>query len=66
MDRPSSIERSSESNSVTIRDLFPSLSEEQLKEVKETLHSYFETVWEIYEELKRERPEIIDKLKRPS
>ena len=66
MAHASPIEPSGENNPVTIQDLFPKLSEEQLEEVKETLHSYLETVWEIYEDLKRERPGIIDKLKRPS
>ncbi len=50
----------------TIRDLFPTLTEEQLKEVEETFHGYLEVVWEIYEELKRERPEFFDKVKRSS
>ncbi len=51
---------------ITIRDLFPDLSEETLKEVEETFHGYLEVAWEIYEEVKRERPEIFDKPKRSS
>ncbi len=49
-----------EGKQLTIRDLFPDLSEEQLKEVEETFHGYLEVVWEIYEEVKRERPEAFD------
>ncbi len=49
-----------EGKQLTIRDLFPDLSEEQLKEVEETFHGYLEVVWEIYEEVKRERPEVFD------
>lgn len=49
----------------TIRDLFPDLSEEQLKEVEETFHGYLEAVWRIYERLERERPEVFDKLEYP-
>ena len=50
----------------TIRDLFPDLSEEKLKEVEETFHGYLEVAWQIYERLERERPEVFDRLKSPS
>ena len=49
-----------------MRELFPNLSEEQLKEVEETLHGYLEIAWRIYERLERERPEVFDRLKSPS
>jgi hypothetical protein len=45
----------------SLRDLFSDLSEEQLNEVEETFHDYLAVVWDIYQELKRERPEIFDK-----
>ncbi len=44
---------------ITIRDLFPDLGEDQLKEVEETFHSYLNALWRIYERLKRERPEVL-------
>jgi hypothetical protein len=51
---------------LTIRDLFPDLTEEQLKEVEETLHGYLEVALRIYERLEREHPEVFDRLKGPS
>jgi hypothetical protein len=50
----------------SMRELFPNLSEEQLKEVEETLHGYLEVAWRIYERLERERPDVFDRLKSPS
>jgi hypothetical protein len=45
---------------ITLHDLFPDLSEEESREIAETLHSYCATVWRIFERLEHERPEIID------
>jgi hypothetical protein len=42
--------------------LFPGASEEQLKDIAETLHGYCATVWRIYERLEREHPDLIDEL----
>ena len=50
----------------SLRDLFPDLSDEQLKEVGETLHGYLEVAWRIYERLEREQPDFFDRLKGPS
>ncbi len=55
MDHSSPIVRSSENRKVTIRDLYPSLSEDQLKEVEETLHNYAAIAWRICERLEREK-----------
>lgn len=49
-----------------IRDLYPELTEEQLKEAEENLHRYLEIAWRIYQRLKQERPEIFDKRTRPT
>lgn len=46
----------------SLRDLFPGLSEEQLKEVEEAFLGYLEIAWRIYERLERERPEFFDTL----
>ena len=51
---------------LSLRDLFPDLSEEQLKEVEETFHGYLEIAWRIYERLEREQPEVFDRLRPPS
>ena len=53
--------KSEEKAGPSIRDLFPALSDQQLEEVEATFHGYLETVWEIYEEVRRERPEFFDK-----
>jgi hypothetical protein len=45
---------------ITIRDLFPGLSEDQLKEVEETLHNYAAIAWRICERLEREKAEGFD------
>ena len=50
----------------TIRHLFPELNDSQLHAVQETLHSYLNALWQIYERLRRERPEVFDSHKRPS
>ncbi len=49
-------------SSPELRSLFPNLTEDQLREVAETLHGYCAIVWRIYERLGREHPEIIDEL----
>jgi len=48
----------------SLRDLFPDLSDEQLKEVEDTFFGYLEIAWRIYERLERERPEFFDTLGR--
>lgn len=45
---------------ITIRDLFPDISEEQLKEVEETLHNYAAIAWRVCERLEREKAEGFD------
>ena len=55
MDQPNPIARSSENRKVTIRDLYPSLSEDQLREVEETLHNYAAIAWRVCERLEREK-----------
>jgi hypothetical protein len=47
---------------VTLRDLFPEMTEQQIGEIAEVLHGYCAVVWRIYERLEREHPEIIDGL----
>jgi hypothetical protein len=37
---------------ITIRDLYPNLNEEQLREAEENLRRYLETAWEMYERIK--------------
>ena len=44
----------------TIRDLFPNLTEGQLKEVEETLHNYAAIAWRVCERLEREKAEGFD------
>lgn len=46
----------------SLRDLFPDLTAEQLKEVEDTFHAYLEIAWRIYERLEREHPEFFDTL----
>jgi len=53
---------SSMQKKVTLPDLFPNMSEQQINEIAEILHGYCSTVWRIYERLERERPEVIDDL----
>jgi hypothetical protein len=55
MDQSSPLQRGSEKSRVTIRDLFPNLSEDQLKEVEETLHNYAAIAWRVCERLEREK-----------
>jgi len=44
----------------SLRDLFPNLGEEQLKEVEDTFYGYLEIAWRVHERLQRERPELFD------
>ncbi len=61
MDTNGSGQESAEQKSeVTIRDLYPGLTEEQLKEAEENLHAYFEVVWRICQRLEREATEGFD------
>ncbi len=45
---------------ITMRDLFPNLSEDQLKEVEETLHNYAAIAWRVCERLEREQADGFD------
>jgi hypothetical protein len=45
---------------ITIRDLFPNLTDDQLREVKETLHNYAAIAWRVCERLEREKTEGFD------
>jgi len=45
---------------VTVRNLFPDLSDDQLKEVEETLHNYAAIAWRVCERLEREKPGAFD------
>jgi hypothetical protein len=47
---------------VTLPDLFPNMSDQQINEIAGVLHGYCSTVWRIYERLEREHPEVIDDL----
>jgi hypothetical protein len=47
---------------VTLRQLFPDVSEKQLDEIAEVLHGYLAVAWRVYERLEREHPEVIDAL----
>ncbi len=47
---------------LTIRDLYPDLTEDQLKEVEETLHNYAAIAWRVCERLGREKTEGFDTL----
>ncbi len=42
---------------ITVRDLYPSLNEEQLKETEDNLDRYLEIVLRIYERILRDRIE---------
>lgn len=53
---------SSMSKRITLRDLFPDVSEEQIDEIAEILHGYCDVARRIYERLEREHPEVIDDL----
>jgi hypothetical protein len=47
---------------VTLRELFPDASDEQINDIAEILHGYSAVVWRIYERLERNHPEVIDDL----
>lgn len=47
---------------VTLRDLFPDESEQQIERIGEFLHGYCSSLWRIFERLEREHPEVIDEL----
>jgi hypothetical protein len=49
------VEHNSPRKKITIRDLYPHLTEEQLKEAEETLRSYAAIAWRVCERLERER-----------
>jgi len=50
----------------TLRDLFPALTDEQVRSVEETFYGYLDILWRIYGRLKRERPELFDSSDPPS
>jgi hypothetical protein len=45
-----------------VRDLFPDLSDSELREIGETLNRYYAVVLRVYGRLRQENPEIIDEL----
>jgi hypothetical protein len=47
---------------VTLLDLFPNMSEQQINEIADVLHGYCAVVRRIYERLEKEHPEVIDDL----
>jgi len=49
---------------VTLKELFPNESDEQIERIGEFLHTYCAIVWRIFERLEREHPEVIDELMR--
>lgn len=49
---------------VTLRELFPDETNEQLERIAEFLHGYCTIVWRIFERLEREHPEVIDELRK--
>lgn len=51
---------------VTLGELFPDQSEEQIERIAEFLHGYCAVVWRIYERLEHEHPEVIDGLMKVS
>ena len=50
------------SKKVTLRDLFPGETEEQIERIADFLHGYCTTIWRIYERPELEHPEVIDAL----
>ncbi len=46
----------------SVRKLFPDFPDGKLEKIKEFLEGYASVVWQIYERLEREKPEILDKL----
>lgn len=50
----------------SLRDLFPRLTEEQLRAVEDTFYGYLDILWWIYSRLKRERPQLFDSFGSPS
>ena len=56
----------SKGEKLPLRDLFPELSEEQLKEVEDIFYGYLEIAWRIYERLERERSGVFDTEKHSS
>jgi hypothetical protein len=49
------VEHNAPSKRITIRDLYPNLTEEELKEVEETLRGYAAIAWRVCERLEREK-----------
>jgi hypothetical protein len=50
------------SKRVTLPELFPNLSEEQIADIADILHGYCAAVLRIYVRLEREHPEVLDHL----
>ena len=51
---------------ITIQELYPDLSDDQLKEVEETLQHYAAIAWRVCERLEREKADGFDGGKDPS
>jgi|GEM_PF-1946539 len=47
-------ERSDRKVPLSLRDLFPHLSEKELAEVEETLHEYLSALWRIYDRISKD------------
>lgn len=44
----------------TIRDLFPELNKEKLKEAEQNFNEFLKVTWRIYERLRDDHPELLD------
>jgi len=60
------VPRNSRPSNLTLRPLFPDLSEEKLREVEDFFYGYLEIVWDIYQEAERRDPHRFDKKPSPS
>ena len=54
------------SENLSLRHLFPDLTEEKLHDVENFFYGYLEIVWDIYREAKRRDPHRFDKTRDPS
>lgn len=57
---PSNENQKGEEKSLTIRQLYPGLSEDQLQEAEENLHRYFAFALKMHEEGTRSLPSSLD------
>jgi hypothetical protein len=58
--------KKSRGENLSLRQLFPKLSEGDLHKVEDVFYGYLEIVWDIYEYAKRTHPERFDKARDPS